>query len=92
MVLLFSLDGVRPDAIEQASTPTLDRLKREGAWTDRARTEMPSVTLPCHQSMLRGVPVARHGITSNQFQPLARPVPSLINVAQCREAAGRVLL
>ena len=29
MVLLFSLDGVRPDAIELAETPTLDRLKRE---------------------------------------------------------------
>jgi predicted AlkP superfamily pyrophosphatase or phosphodiesterase len=81
MVLLFSLDGVRPDAIEQAATPVIDCLKRQGAWTGRARTEMPSVTLPCHQSMLRGVPVTRHGITSNQFQPLARPVPSLIDAA-----------
>src|SRR3712207_6303505 len=86
MVLLFSLDGVRPDAIEQAATPTLDRLKREGAWTGRARTVMPSVTLPCHQSMLRGVPVERHGITSNRFQPLARPVPSVIDAAR---AAGK---
>ncbi len=86
MVLLFSLDGVRPDAIEQAETPAIDRLKREGAWTGRARTVMPSVTLPCHTSMLRGVPVERHGITSNRFQPLARPVPSLIDAAH---AAGR---
>ena len=30
MVILFSMDGVRPDAIEQSNTPTLDRLKREG--------------------------------------------------------------
>jgi predicted AlkP superfamily pyrophosphatase or phosphodiesterase len=86
MVLLFSLDGVRPDALEQAATPTMDRLKQEGAWTGRARTEMPSVTLPCHQSMLRGVPVTRHGITSNRFQPLARPVPSLFDAAH---AAGK---
>ena len=85
-VLLFSLDGVRPDAIERATTPTLDRLKQQGAWTGRARTVMPSVTLPCHQSMLRGVPVERHGITSNRFQPLARPVPSLIEAAH---AAGK---
>jgi predicted AlkP superfamily pyrophosphatase or phosphodiesterase len=85
-VLLFSIDGVRPDAIEQASTPTLDRLKREGASTGRARSVMPSVTLPCHQSMLRGVPPERHGITSNRFQPLARPVPSLIDAAH---AAGK---
>jgi predicted AlkP superfamily pyrophosphatase or phosphodiesterase len=86
MVLLFSLDGVRPDAIEAAATPTLDRLRREGAWTGRARTVMPSVTLPCHTSMLRGVPPERHGITSNTFQPLARPVPSLIDAAH---AAGK---
>ncbi len=85
-VLLFSIDGARPDGIAQASTPTLDRLKQQGAWTDRARTQMPSVTLPCHQSMLRGVPVVRHGITSNQFQPLARPVPSLFDAAH---AAGK---
>jgi len=85
-VLLFSIDGMRPDALEKASTPTMDRLKREGAWTGRARSVMPSVTLPCHQSMLRGVPPERHGITSNRFQPLARPVPSLIDSAH---AAGK---
>lgn len=47
-----------------------------------ARTVMPSVTLPCHTSMLRGVDVPRHGITTNIFQPLARPVPSLFDVAR----------
>jgi predicted AlkP superfamily pyrophosphatase or phosphodiesterase len=80
-VLLFSIDGLRPDALDHAATPTLDRLKKQGAWTGRARSVMPSVTLPCHQSMLRGVPPERHGITSNRFQPLARPVPSLIDAA-----------
>ena len=47
---------------------------------------MPCVTLPCHTSMLRGVDVPRHGVTTNLFQPLARPVPSLFDVAH---AAGR---
>ena len=84
-VLLCSLDGVRPDAIQAANTPTIDRLVNEGAFTWRARTVMPSVTLPCHTSMLRGVDVARHGITTNTFIPLARPVPSLLEVAS---AAG----
>lgn len=42
---------------------------------------MPSVTLPCHTSMFRGVDVPRHGITTNIFIPLARPVPSLVDVA-----------
>jgi arylsulfatase A-like enzyme len=80
-VLLFSVDGMRPDALMQARTPVMDRLIREGTSTMRARTVMPSVTLPCHTSMLRGVDVPRHGITMNLFTPLARPVPSLMDVA-----------
>src|SRR5688500_16008868 len=80
-VVLCSIDGMRPDALLAANTPTMDRLARQGAFTGTARTVMPSSTLPCHTSMLRGVDTARHGITSNTFQPLVRPVPSLIDVA-----------
>jgi len=65
--------------------PVLHRLMAEGASTLSARTVMPSVSLPCHTSMIRGVDVARHGITTNTFMPLARPVPSLMDVAR---AAG----
>lgn len=80
-VLLCSMDGVRPDAIQAAPTPTIDRLAREGAVSWTARTVMPSCTLPCHTSMLRGVDTPRHGITSNTFHPIVRPVPSLIEAA-----------
>src|SRR5579871_1532433 len=80
-VVLCSMDGVRPDAIQVARTPTIDRLVSEGASTWKARTVMPSSTLPCHTSMLRGVDTPRHGITTNTFQPLVRPVPSLIEAA-----------
>lgn len=80
-VLLCSLDGVRPDAILACHTPTIQRLAREGAHTWKASSVMPSVTLPCHTSMLRGVDVPRHGITSNTFTPLARPVPSVMDAA-----------
>jgi predicted AlkP superfamily pyrophosphatase or phosphodiesterase len=76
------MDGVRPDAIHAAPTPVIHRLAREGSAHWRARTVMPSCTLPCHTSMLRGVPPERHGITTNTFQPLVRPVPSLIDVAK----------
>ena len=81
MFLLFSIDGMRPDALQAANTPNIDHLIATGASTMTARTVMPSVTLPCHTSMLRGVDVPRHGITSNTFAPLARPVPSLFDVA-----------
>ena len=79
--VLISVDGMRPDGMLQAHTPTIDRLAAVGATTLKARSVMPSVTLPCHTSMLRGVDVGRHGITSNVFTPLARPVPSLFDVA-----------
>lgn len=81
-MILFSVDGMRPDALELADTPCLDELIRTGSYTGSARTVMPSVTLPCHTSMFRGVDVTRHGITTNTFQPLARPVPSLFDVAK----------
>jgi predicted AlkP superfamily pyrophosphatase or phosphodiesterase len=72
---------MRPDALLQAATPALDRLMANGAVSLTARSVMPCVTLPCHTSMLRGVDVDRHGITTNVFQPLARPVPSILDVA-----------
>lgn len=81
MVVIISIDGCRPDAIRQSSTPNLDQMVKDGSHTWTARTVMPSVTLPCHNSMFRSVPPERHGITSNVFTPLARPVPSLFDAA-----------
>ncbi len=80
--IFFSIDGMRPDGLLQADTPNIDRLLNNGSSTLSARTVMPSVTLPCHTSMHRGVDVPRHGITSNTFQPLARPVPSIFDAAK----------
>ena len=79
-VILFVLDGLRPDGLQQASTPCIDRLISEGASTYTARTVMPSSTLPCHTSMFRGVTPQRHGITTNTWVPQVRPVPSLVDV------------
>lgn len=66
----------------QADTPNMKRLIANGLHTLEARSVTPSVTLPCHTSIFRGVDVPRHGITTNVFQPLARPVPSLFDVAK----------
>lgn len=80
--LLISIDGLRSDALSMVDTPVLDRLMAEGASTLACRVDMPSVTLPCHQTMLRGVSVGRHGINTNTFHPLVRPVPSLLDAAR----------
>jgi hypothetical protein len=49
---------------------------------------MPSVTLPCHTSMFRGVTPERHGITTNTWTPQVRPVPSIIDYDTGRRVFG----
>ncbi len=61
-VVLVSFDGLRPDAIAKAQTPTLDKLIRGGVWAEKARTIFPSATLPSHTSMLTGLKPAKHGV------------------------------
>jgi len=64
-VVLVSVDGLRPDAIDTYGAPTLQRLAREGSFTLRASTILPSKTLPSHTSMLTGVPPEQHGVMWN---------------------------
>ncbi|HEU0293269.1 MAG TPA: alkaline phosphatase family protein [Anaerolineales bacterium] len=85
-VVFIMLDGVRPDALTTANCPTLNSLHGRGASTMQARSVMPSITLPCHTSIFHSVPPTRHGISSNTFVPMARPLPGLVEVAR---AAGK---
>jgi predicted AlkP superfamily pyrophosphatase or phosphodiesterase len=78
--LFVMLDGVRPDAIETAHCPTLQSLRARGSWTFKAQSVMPCITLPCHTSIFHSVPPSRHGITSNDWHPMARPLPGLIDL------------
>lgn len=64
-LIIISIDGLRPDAIERYSASTLQRLISGGAWTLEASTVKPSHTLPSHTSMLTGVPPSEHGVTWN---------------------------
>ncbi len=81
-VVLISLDGVRPDALTIASCPNLSSIREQGASTLCARSVSPSITLPCHTSIFHSVPPSRHGITSNIFTPMARPLPGIVEVAR----------
>ena len=54
-VVIISMDGVRPDAIDAIDTPALDRLMAKGAYSRHAQTIDPSFTLPSHTSTLSGV-------------------------------------
>lgn len=81
-VLFIMLDGCRPDALQQANTPHLDSLSQNGAYTWSARSVMPSVTLPCHSSIFRGISPEKHGVgADNVFNPTAAAFPSIIDLA-----------
>jgi predicted AlkP superfamily pyrophosphatase or phosphodiesterase len=64
-VVIISIDGLRPDAIERFNAVTLQRLMREGTYSRDAQTILPSTTLPSHTSMLTGVDIDVHGVTWN---------------------------
>ncbi len=85
-VLLVSIDGLRPDLLLRANTPTLRELMRQGSFSMWARTTAASVTLPSHTSMLTGCRPARHGVDWNRDLPFADPVypkcPTLFEVAK----------
>lgn len=76
--LLILVDGMRPDALEKL--PQAQRMRERSAYTMRARTVMPSVTLPCHMSLFHSVDPARHGTTTNTYAPQVRPVKGLCEV------------
>jgi predicted AlkP superfamily pyrophosphatase or phosphodiesterase len=68
-VIILSIDGLRPDAIELAPMPNLIELMQGGAYTLSARTIFPSATLPAHSSMLTGLCPEKHGVDWNDYIP-----------------------
>lgn len=73
-VLHISVDGLRPDVIENlgyARLPQFYRMQEEGSYTHNARTDYDlTVTLPNHTSQLTGRPVLGalgHGWVGNSF-------------------------
>lgn len=76
-VLLILIDGMRPDAFTGCDHDAFTRLKEHSFYTLEAKTVFPSVTLPCHMSLFHSVEPVRHGILSNTYVPMARPVEGL---------------
>ena len=66
-VLLISIDGMRSDAL--LSSKYANRLIQKATYYTDASTIYPSLTLPCHMSMLHGVGPELPGVYSNQYTP-----------------------
>ncbi len=69
MVLLVSFDGLRPDAIDEASADHLQSVRQAGVSANSAHTILPALTLPSHTSMLTGVSPEKHGVLWNSWEP-----------------------
>jgi hypothetical protein len=69
-VLILSIDGFRPDAIELTPMRNLQTLMQESAYSLVAQTIFPSATLPSHASMLTGLCPDKHGVYWNDYLPV----------------------
>jgi predicted AlkP superfamily pyrophosphatase or phosphodiesterase len=78
VVLLISVDGMKPEAILDAQThglkvPNLRAFMSDGAYATRVRGVLPTLTYPSHTTLLTGASPAKHGIIDNTtFDPLLR--------------------
>lgn len=85
-VIVVSIDGLRPDAIEAFQLKTLQRLVRGGSYSLTASTIMPSRTLPSHASMITGRTPEEHGLLFNHADDDEGfvQVPTMFELARAR--------
>jgi len=66
-VSIVNFDGLRPDLVGPATTPHLNRLKRNGVTLARQRTVYPSETRVALPSLVTGTSPGRHGMVGNKY-------------------------
>lgn len=67
-VLIIGIDGVRPDALQKATTKNMDELWKNGAYSFHATTDEISSSGPCWTAMLTGVWHQKHQVVSNDYK------------------------
>ncbi len=67
-VMIVSFDGGKPASIHKAKMPVLSKIVSEGAFTWKAETIFPSLTLPSHTSMITGVEPSVHRFLWNDWR------------------------
>jgi hypothetical protein len=75
LVILISIDGLKPEAVLQADAhhlrvPNLRAMVHDGAYAEGVTGVLPTLTYPSHTTILTGVAPGKHGIYSNTtFDP-----------------------
>jgi predicted AlkP superfamily pyrophosphatase or phosphodiesterase len=78
LVMLISVDGLKPEAILDAKShglrvPNIRAFMTDGVYASGVRGVLPTLTYPSHTTLMTGASPAKHGIYDNTtFDPLAR--------------------
>ncbi|HET7180466.1 MAG TPA: alkaline phosphatase family protein [Chryseosolibacter sp.] len=74
-VIVVGVDGMSPYGVQQANTPVMDDMMKNGAWTLNARGVLPASSSPNWASMVSGAGPEKHGVTSNGWERDDRNFP-----------------
>ena len=78
-IVVIGIDGMSPNGIQNAKTPVLDSLIKNGASTLQARSVLPSSSSSNWASMLMGAATEQHGITSNGWEVNDYTLPAVVS-------------
>lgn len=67
LVAIFVVDGLRPDSINERDTPTIARLRRQGAEYTNSHSIFPTVTRLNAATLVTGTYPMHHGIVANSM-------------------------
>ena len=76
-VILISIDGMRPDGLQNCGNPYVRELEKNCSYTYAGQSMNPSVTFPCHFSMTHSATPQRHGLLTNTYIPQVRPIQGI---------------
>jgi len=77
-VVVIGFDGLSPNGLENADTPTFDKIISEGSSSMHARAVLPTSSSTNWASMIMGAGPEQHGITSNSWEKNNFVLPTIV--------------
>ena len=90
-VIIMVIDGMRKERFEEANTPFLDYLRKNGTDYTRMETVYPARTVVCFSSMFSGTYPFEHGIKSNMVWKQGIKVESVFDTLRKVGKKGSLL-
>ena len=90
-VIMIVIDGMRKERFQEANTPFLDSLKKNGTEYSQMETVYPARTVVCFSSMMTGTYPIEHGIKSNMVWNLGVKVETIFDSLRKVGKTGRLL-